>query len=53
MNNNLQFLKIESLTYEEHQILQSILKKKDKIVIHTKEQMDVYKKFIHHVTKID
>lgn len=50
MNNNLQFPKIESLTDKEHQILQSIIKKKEKIVVHTKEQMEVYKKFIKHVT---
>ena len=50
MSNNLYFPKINSLTDEEHIILQSIIQKQNKIVIHTKEQMDVYRKFIKHIT---
>ena len=48
--SNLHIPKIKSFTKEENQILQSIIKSKDKIVVHTKEQMDVYKKFIQLLT---
>ena len=50
MDANLQFHKLESFTDEEHLILQTIIKKKDKIVVQTEEQMNIYRKFIKHIT---